>query len=93
MEALDTVQISVVNLGSFSVDVNKRESGTRDVVFAGSSQARDDAFRQSSLPAAEIAREQNKNRRDKPFRKFPSPVRRLFRGMGNDLFSHRTESP
>src|SRR5271167_1599087 len=79
VEALDAVQIGVINLGSLPVDVNKREGGTRDFVFGGSSQTGDDAFRQSGLPAAKIASEQNENRRRQPFRKFPPPRRRFLR--------------
>ena len=36
VEVLDAVQIGVVNLGSFSVDVNERKSWTRDFIFARS---------------------------------------------------------
>src|SRR5271155_3048353 len=67
VKALDAIQIGVINLGSFSVNMDKREGGTRDFVFAGGSQPCDDSLRQRRFSAPEIACKQNKHWRSKPF--------------------------
>src|SRR5690242_7307092 len=76
-----------------SVDVDERESRTRHFLFASRSKTRDDSLGQRSFSAPKVPRQQNYNRWSQPLRKFPSPFGRFFRGICDDLFSHRAESP
>src|SRR6202521_3444753 len=59
VEALNTVQVCVIDLFRVPIDMDQRKRRTCNFLFAGSSEAGNDAFRQGSFSAAKISRKQH----------------------------------
>ena len=93
VETLDSVEVSMINLGGFAIDVDEGEGRAGDVVFASSAEAGDQSFGEGGFAAAEVAGEQNEGGGTEAFGEFPSPVGGFLGGMGDEFFSHAGGAP
>ena len=93
VETLDAVEVSMINLGGFAIDVDEGERGASDFVFAGGTEAGDQSFGEGGFAAAEVAGEQNEGGGTEAFGEFPSPVCGFLGGMGDEFFSHAGGAP
>jgi len=94
VETFDAVEIGMINLGGFPVDVDEGKGGAGDVVFFGGTEACDDAFGEGGFTAAEVAGKQDEGGgTEEAFGEFPAPAGGFFGGMGDEFFRHAGGAP